>query len=105
MLATGGSPSRSRRRFASLSIWTSSWAAYGAREESERFRRFAYDESLARDKVNLEITWLRDDSLEDMENLPPPEVIAREIAEDLEAALVEFSAIAESLKPSEGGRL
>ncbi|MGH3050184.1 MAG: HsdM family class I SAM-dependent methyltransferase, partial [Gaiellaceae bacterium] len=67
------------------------------REESERFKRFAYDELLARDKVSLDITWLRDESLEDVDNLPPPEVIAQEIVEDLEAALAEFSAIAESL--------
>jgi len=78
-------------------------SAYAAREESERFKRFSYDELLARDKVSLDITWLRDDSLEDMENLPPPEVIAQEIVEDLEAALVEFSAIAASLKQSERG--
>ncbi|HVV58955.1 MAG TPA: class I SAM-dependent DNA methyltransferase [Gaiellaceae bacterium] len=67
------------------------------REESERFKRFTYDELLARDKVSLDITWLRDESLEDVDNLPPPEVIAQEIVEDLEAALAEFSAIAESL--------
>jgi type I restriction enzyme M protein len=72
-------------------------ACFAAREETERFRRFGYDELLARDKVSLDITWLRDDSLEDMENLPPPEVIAQEIVEDLEAALAEFAAIADSL--------
>jgi type I restriction enzyme M protein len=70
------------------------------RRESERFRRFSYEELLARDKVSLDLTWLRDDSLEDMENLPPPDVIAREIVEDLEAALAEFAAIAESLGPA-----
>jgi type I restriction enzyme M protein len=47
--------------------------------------------------VSLDITWLRDESLEDMDNLPPPEVIAREIVEDLQAALAEFEAIAASL--------
>ncbi len=73
--------------------------AYAAREETERFRRFTYDELLARDKVSLDITWLRDESLEDMENLPPPDVIAQEIVEDLEAALAEFSQIADSLRP------
>jgi type I restriction enzyme M protein len=52
---------------------------------------------MARDKASLDITWLRDDSLEDTENLPPPEVIAQEIVEDLEAALAEFAAVAESL--------
>ena len=56
-----------------------------------------YEELLQRDKVSLDITWLRDESLEDMDNLPPPEVIAQEIVEDLEAALAEFAAIAESL--------
>jgi type I restriction enzyme M protein len=67
------------------------------REESERFKRFGYDELLQRDKVSLDLTWLRDESLEDLDNLPPPEVIAQEIVEDLEAALAEFSAVAESL--------
>jgi len=67
------------------------------REESERFKKFAYDDLLQRDKVSLDITWLRDESLEDMDNLPPPEVIAQEIVEDLQAALVEFEAIAASL--------
>jgi type I restriction enzyme M protein len=72
--------------------------ARNEREESERFKRFTYEELLARDKVSLDITWLRDESLEDMENLPPPEVIAQEIVQDLEAALAEFAAIAESLQ-------
>jgi type I restriction enzyme M protein len=68
-----------------------------ARAESERFRRFSYEDLVQRDKVSLDLVWLRDESLEDMENLPPPDVIAREIVEDLEAALAEFAAIAESL--------
>ena len=54
---------------------------------------------MQRDKASLDLIWLRDESLEDMDNLPPPDVIAREIVEDLEAALVEFAAIAESLAP------
>jgi type I restriction enzyme M protein len=70
------------------------------RVESERFKRFNYDELVQRDKVSLDLIWLRDDSLEDMDNLPPPDVIAREIVEDLEAALSEFAAIAESLRQS-----
>jgi type I restriction enzyme M protein len=67
------------------------------REESERFRRFTYRELLQRDKVSLDITWLRDESLEDVDNLPPPGVIAEEIVEDLEAALAEFAQIAATL--------
>ena len=50
--------------------------------------------------MSLDISWLRDESLEDSENLPPPEVIAAEIVEDLEAALVEFAAIASSPGPA-----
>jgi type I restriction enzyme M protein len=72
--------------------------ARSKRTESERFHRFAYEELLQRDKVSLDITWLRDDSLEDIDNLPPPEIIAQEIVDDLEAALSEFAAIAESLR-------
>jgi len=53
---------------------------------------------IQRDKVSLDLIWLRDDSLEDMDHLPPPDVIAQEIVEDLEAALSEFAAIAESLR-------
>lgn len=68
-----------------------------ARTETDRFKRFSYDELVARDKASLDIFWLRDESLENVENLPPPAVIAAEIVEDLEAALAEFSLIAESL--------
>ena len=68
------------------------------RAESERFRSYAYDELTARDKTNLDITWLRDESLEDLDNLPAPEVIAREIVEDLTAALAEFEAVAAALE-------
>jgi type I restriction-modification system DNA methylase subunit len=64
----------------------------------KRFKRFSYDELIQRDKVSLDLVWLRDDSLEDLDNLPPPEVIAQEIVEDLEAALTEFAAIAASLR-------
>jgi type I restriction enzyme M protein len=70
----------------------------GARTESERFRRFGHEELVARDKASLDIFWLRDESLEDTDQLPPPGVIAAEIVEDLEAALTEFSALAESLE-------
>ena len=67
------------------------------RTESERFRPFSYEELVARDKASLDIFWLRDDSLEDTDNLPPPEVIAQEIVEDLEAALAQFGEVASSL--------
>jgi len=68
------------------------------RVESERFHRYTYDELMARDKASLDIFWLRDESLEDTDNLPAPEILVAEIIEDLEAALGEFAAIAELLQ-------
>lgn len=70
----------------------------GQRAETERFHRFTYDELVARDKVSLDVFWLRDESLEDTANLPEPSVIAAEIVEDLEAALAEFTDVATSLR-------
>lgn len=64
------------------------------RQETKRFRRFSYDELVKRDQLNLDIFWLRDESLESTDNLPPPDVLAREIIEDLAAALDQFRAVA-----------
>ncbi|MET0218962.1 MAG: hypothetical protein ABW205_13685 [Burkholderiales bacterium] len=58
---------------------------------------YEYDELIARDKASLDIFWLKDDSLADSDNLPPPEVLAQEIVEDLEAALEQFRLIAGDL--------
>jgi type I restriction enzyme M protein len=63
-----------------------------------RWRVFYYEEINKRDKVNLDIFWLRDKSLEDSEDLPEPHIIAQEIAEDLQTALDQFSAIAAELQ-------
>jgi type I restriction enzyme M protein len=70
----------------------------GKREQTERFRQFTYDELMTRDKASLDIFWLRDESLGDTDGLPAPGVIAAEIVEDLQAALVEFTELAESLQ-------
>jgi type I restriction enzyme M protein len=67
------------------------------RKETERFRGFSYDELIQRDKTNLDIFWLKDESLEDSENLPDPEVLAAEIVENLEVALEQFRAVYEAL--------
>ncbi len=72
-----------------------------SRTETERFKSFTYDELVARDKINLDITWLKDPSLEDADSLLSPDVIAREIIEDLTAALAEFTAIAEGLEQAD----
>ncbi len=71
---------------------------HDGRAESERFKAFTYEQLLARDKVNLDISWLRDESLEDLDNLPAPEIIAREIVDNLTAALAEFEAVATALE-------
>jgi len=61
-------------------------------------------ELIARDKTNLDIFWLKDEALEDTENLPPPEVLAAEIVAQLEAALDEFRLVEADLRsPSAGG--
>ena len=66
---------------------------FHARQETERFRRFSYDELAQRDKLNLDIFWLKDDSLEDIDSLPEPDVLAGEIVENLEAALTQFRSV------------
>lgn len=68
------------------------------RKETERFKAFTYDELMQRDKVSLDIFWLKDESLEDSENLPDPDVLAQEITENLEAALEQFGEIGEILE-------
>lgn len=67
------------------------------RKETERFKAFTYDELMQRDKVSLDIFWLKDESLEDSENLPSPDIIASEIVENLESALEQFNSIYEDL--------
>ena len=67
------------------------------RKETDRFKSFSYDELMQRHKVSLDIFWLKDESLEDSENLPSPDLIAAEIVENLESALEQFSGIYESL--------
>jgi type I restriction enzyme M protein len=76
--------------------------ARSERVETERFRSFSYESLVAREKANLDLLWLKDDSLEDSDDLPSLEIIAREIVEDLEAALAEFAAVADALETTAG---
>ncbi|MBV8751778.1 MAG: N-6 DNA methylase [Hyphomicrobiales bacterium] len=69
------------------------------RKESDRFRRYTYDQLLKRDKFNLDIFWLKDDSLDDPDLLPAPDEIAAEIVESLETALEKFRKVAATLQP------
>jgi type I restriction enzyme M protein len=67
------------------------------RKETECFKKFSYEELIARDKTNLDIFWLKDDSLEDAADLPAPDVLAREIVEELEVAIEEMRAVIAAL--------
>ena len=62
-----------------------------------RWRKYSYEEIMARDKTSLDIFWLKDKSLTDMEDLPEPDILAAEIIENLEAGLASFRAVAAGL--------
>jgi type I restriction enzyme M protein len=68
------------------------------RQESDRFKSFDHEDLIKRDKINLDIFWLKDDALEECTNLPAPGVIALDIIEDLQAALEQFATIVDDLK-------
>ena len=62
-----------------------------------RWRKFIYEDIIARDKTSLDIFWIRDESLADLDNLPDPDVLAEEIIENLEAGVESFKQIMESI--------
>jgi len=71
-----------------------------------RWRKFTYEEILERDKTNLDIFWLRDKSLADLDNLPDPDLLAAEIIENIESGLNSFKEIMEALNgnPNDKGK-
>jgi len=71
---------------------------YSSDNPNGRWRAYPYEELIKRDKVSLDIFWMKDESLEDLENLPEPDVLAKEIAENLESALEQFSSIYNNLE-------
>lgn len=62
-----------------------------------RWRKFTYEEIIERDKTNLDIFWIKDQSLTDLDNLPDPDVLANEIIENIEAGLNSFKEIMETI--------
>ena len=62
-----------------------------------RWRKFSYEQIIARDKTSLDVFWLKDKSLADLDNLPEPDELAGEIIENLEAGLSSFRAVAAAL--------
>lgn len=63
-----------------------------------RWRRFTVEEILARDKTSLDIFWIKDKSLADLDNLPAPEELAQDIMENLQSAMDGFSELLAELK-------
>jgi type I restriction enzyme M protein len=72
-------------------------STWSEKQPEGRWRAYDVAELLARDKASLDIFWLRDESLADSDKLPPPDVIAQEIVDDMEAALEQFRLIAGDL--------
>ena len=107
---TGRKPARSHRRPQTLKTRTLKLddlqdfvACYYAenrheRKKTERFKYFSHAELMARDKASLDIFWLKDDSLENLDDLPPPAILWQEIIDHLEAALASFRDVAAGLQ-------
>ncbi len=64
------------------------------------WRSYSYDEIVKRDKLSLDLFWIKDQSLTDTDSLPAPDILATEIADELEAAFELFSKIAAKLPKS-----
>lgn len=82
---------RSGRRDQRIETWSEE-------EPDGRWRKFTYDEIIARDKTSLDIFWLKDKSLSDMEDLPEPDVLALEIVDEIEAALESLKTVLSELE-------
>lgn len=63
------------------------------RNPGGRWRKYSYADITARDKTSLDLFWLKDSSLADLDNLPDPKALAEEIAENIEAGLNNFRAL------------
>ena len=69
--------------------------------EEGRWRKYSYEEIIARDKTSLDIFWLKDKSLTDLDNLPDPDILANEIIENIESGLNSFKEIMGALNVTE----
>ena len=63
-----------------------------------RWRRFTAEEILNRDKTSLDIFWIKDKALADLDNLPAPEELVEDILENLQSAMDGFSELLAALK-------
>lgn len=65
--------------------------------ENGRWRKYSYKDIIARDKTSLDIFWIKDKSLTDLDNLPDPDILANEIIENIESGLSSFREIMETI--------
>jgi type I restriction enzyme M protein len=63
-----------------------------------RWRKYSYEELINRDKTSMDIFWIKDDSLTDLDNLPDPDILAAEIVENIEAGLESFREVLNGLE-------
>ena len=63
-----------------------------------RWRKFSVDEIMARDKTSLDIFWIKDKALADLDSLPAPDELAGDIIENLQSALESFQELMDQLK-------
>lgn len=70
---------------------------WSEKNDKGRWKKFTYDQIVSRDKVNLDIFWLRENNLLDLENLPDPDTLIDDIIEDIESALSNFKTIKDSI--------
>ncbi|KAF0201281.1 MAG: site-specific DNA-methyltransferase [Bacteroidetes bacterium] len=71
---------------------------WSVKNEDGRWRKYNYKDLISRDKTNLDIFWLKDDKLIDLDNLPDPEILLDEIIDNIESALASFKSIKENME-------
>ena len=76
-------------------------ATWSQEHQEGRWRKYSYDEVVGRDKTSLDIFWLKDKSLTDLDNLPDPDVLANEIIENIESGLASFREIMVTINSNE----
>lgn len=70
---------------------------WNEKNKEGRWKKYSYDEITARDKANMDIFWLKDENLIDLENLPDPDDLINDIIENMESALANFKMIRDTI--------
>ena len=70
---------------------------WSEKNDEGRWRKYSYEDIIARDKTSLDIFWIKDKSLTDLDNLPDPDILANEIIENIESGLNAFRGIMDTI--------